>query len=154
MEVFIILIAILAMFCTARANIIMGTVLNLPMGLPIISAARPQGAAWDIGACEYAAGTAAAPPAFDRQALPHATIRMRGASFSVTLPFLARSPELTIVDLAGRAVYHTALKKRNGTTYEGLWPDARVAGSYFAIVNERAREKAPVGVCSRFVLGK
>lgn len=71
----------------------------------------------------------------------NATIRVLGTSFTIKIPMSARAPELTIINLAGRKVYHTApdmpSKKVCGdgrTVYDYQWQGAYSAGLYIVYV--------------------
>ena len=112
-----------------------------------------SGIAPDIGAYEYAAGSVIAPGATYSQALSPVSIHLRGATFSITLPAVIRSPELTIVGLAGRAVYRSVLKKGNGATYNCSWPGAP-AGTYFAVIKGSSSSNKTVLARVKFVAGK
>jgi hypothetical protein len=115
---------------------------------------RPQGPAWDIGAYEYVAGTAAASPAFDHRVLPLATISLRNSDFAIALSVSAQSPELAVVDISGRVVYRAMLNKTGEAVYNCAWDRAPAAGAYFAVVKETSRNDGGILARTKFVIGK
>jgi hypothetical protein len=71
------------------------------------------------------------------------TVRLHSAGITVTLPTSVRMPELTIVDLAGREVYRTALRPAHGTdgaVYDCAWRTPHGAGTYIAVVKDALRD--------------
>jgi hypothetical protein len=120
-----------------------------------------SGTAPDIGAYEYVAGGAVARPISGRQALPRATIRLHGANFSITLPAFVRSPELTVVDLAGRAIYHATVNTASGKAnsegiaiYNCAWFEQPATGIYLAVVKESSITGTHVLARTKFVVGR
>jgi hypothetical protein len=123
----------------------------------ISGVARPIGVAWDIGAYEYDAGSAVGWLVSYRKATLRAAIRLHGAGFTVTLPSSVRLPELTIVDLSGREVYHAALGVASRRTtiegclgYECSWRGAPVSGVNVAVVNGSVNNRKALLVRTMF----
>jgi len=120
-----------------------------------------SGTAPDIGACEYAANSIVAPPAANSPVQSSAAIRLRGTGFNVTLSGAVRSPELTLYNPAGRAIYRMELNltsKKNNVKgfaiYDCAWHAAPAAGIYFAVVKESSIEGKSVLTQMKWIVGK
>jgi hypothetical protein len=97
-------------------------------------------------------GSAALVP-MQRSSVPAAcaTIRLVGARVVVMLPAPVGVAELTIVNLAGRVVYHmplSATQKTAGARYECAWRTPPAAGTYIAVVSDLTKAAAT----TRFVV--
>ena len=92
------------------------------------------------------------PPVFDYQAFSRAT-------FTVKLPASIHSPELIIVDLSGRMVFHKALNAASGKTVENqivfdCAGSVMPAGVYIAVVNEKSGDAGALLARTKFVVGR
>ncbi len=118
-----------------------------------------SGAAPDIGAYEFVPAGAISWPISCQQALPRITVRLRGANFSIMLPAKVQSPELTIITLSGRTMFHKALSMASGKAMENeiiydCAGSVMPAGAYIAVVNDRSGDESAMLARTKFVVNK
>jgi hypothetical protein len=116
---------------------------------------RGEHGAWDIGAYEYCVDAAVLPYSADRQPTGNATFRFHGVGFDVSLSAPVGVAELTIVNLAGRVVFHaplSAVQTTTGARYECAWRAAPSAGAYIAIIKVASRNESVVTSARKFVV--
>jgi hypothetical protein len=95
----------------------------------------------------------------DRQASPRITVSMRNAKFPITLPSVLQSPELTIVTLSGRKVFHKALNVASGKAVENeivydCAGSVMPAGVYIAVVNDRSGDPGALSARTKFAVNR